>query len=103
MQGFTTAGILGMLGSPFLSMIVGFITSSKTPAGLKSVLLLVLAAVYGFVEEWATSPSFNFWSGLVKAVAAFMVAVNTHYGFSKPVGLADALQKTGPQLGAPPE
>lgn len=96
------ASIIGMLGVPFLSMVVGFVTSKMASSRYKVGLLVVLSFVYAVVEEYLTNTGgFNIWVALVKVGVAFMVAVNTHYGFSKPIGFTDWLQQNGPQLGAP--
>lgn len=108
---FTTASVLGMLGAPLLSMLVGIVTKSSTPSAVKTYLLLFLSAVYGVMEEWLTAPQFDYRAAILKVVVAFIVAVNTHSGFSKPVGLTDYLQNAvgpkdnpdGDQQYVPPE
>ena len=88
----TTASLVGMLGAPFLSMVVGLVTKSSTPAAVKSWLLVALSIAYAVVEEMITTNNFNLGVAGLKFIAAFMAAVGTHYGFSKPVGVADYLQ-----------
>lgn len=105
MESMSMAEIVGMLGAPLLSMVVGFLTRSSTPAKVKTYLLLALALAYSVVEEFVTSPDgFNLVHTLIKFVASFVIAVNTHNGFSKQTGLANYLQdRVGIGLGAKPD
>lgn len=86
--------VIGLLGAPLLVLLVGVLTRVTTSSGVKAVLLLVFSAVDGLIVEFLSDPgSFNLGMALLKALSVFLVAVNTHFGFLKPVGVTRYLQE----------
>ena len=79
-----------------LPLLVGLVTKASTSPGLKAILLAALAALSGFLNEWAASEDDFMWStALVTALATFLVAVGSHFGLLKPTGLTAKAQGVG--------
>jgi hypothetical protein len=85
---------LGLLVSAVLPVLVGLVTTRVTSAGVKAVLLLALTAVNGFLVELA-GPHADGWdtgTAVVLALVSFGVAVLSHFGLWKPVGVSGKAQ-----------
>jgi hypothetical protein len=85
---------LGLLVSVVLPVLVGLVTTRVTHPGLKAVLLLALSTVTGFVTEYAGphNAGYSVQTAAVLALVGFGVAVLSHFGFWKPVGVAGRAQ-----------
>lgn len=84
---------LGLVISVILPVAVGLVTTRVTSAGAKSVLLLALSTVNGFVVEYAApGPGYDVGTAAVLALVAFATGVLAHFGFWKPVGVSRAAQ-----------
>jgi hypothetical protein len=85
---------LGLLVSVVLPVLVGLVTTRVTHAGLKAVLLLALSTATGFVTEYAGphDAGYSVGTAAVLALVAFGVAVLSHFGFWKPVGVSGKAQ-----------
>jgi hypothetical protein len=74
-----------------LPMVTGLVTNQLAHPGLKAVVLAVLAAVGGILNELysvAGDTTLYDWSaGLANAVTVFLIAVGLHYGILKPTGV----------------
>jgi hypothetical protein len=91
--------ILGLLVSTILPLLVGLVTTRVTNPGTKALLLAGLSAVTGLLTEVLNAvtagTAYNVGSGLVFALASFLVASGLHFGIWKPTGAAAAAQDVG--------
>lgn len=91
--------IIGLLVSTVLPLIVGLVTKTVTHSGVKAVLLAGLAAVTGLLTELGAALTsqtpYDLGTGLILALAAFLVATGLHFGIYKPTGAAEAAQRVG--------
>lgn len=82
---------LGFAVSVILPALVAFVTKQTAHSGVKAIVLLVLAAVTGFVDTWIDAANqgviFNFGAAAVATLMSFAVAVLAHYGLLKPVSV----------------
>lgn len=85
---------LGLVVSVVLPVLVGLVTTRVTSAAWKSVLLLALSTVNGFVVEFAgTHPDgYSVATAAVLALVSFATGVLSHFGFWKPVGVSAKAQ-----------
>lgn len=89
-------GLLSLAITIVLPILVGLVTKRSTGAGVKAVLLLVLAAVNAVLSAWLqsvnTAAVFD-WIPVVYTTAVnFLIAVAMHFGLWRPTGVADAAQ-----------
>lgn len=82
-----TALLILALISSAIPMLVAVITHEKAPAALKAVALLAMSAIAGFVTAWQADPHYDWQRGALAALGAFGIAVLTHFGLLKPVGV----------------
>lgn len=93
----------GIGGSQYLSAIVGvlipilvaLVTKHSTSPAVKSILLLLLSGVSGFLTEMINDASFNWQQALFGAVLTFVVGVASFFGLWKPTGVDAKLKETG--------
>ena len=93
-----TAGILALVVQVFLPLIIGLVTKSSTPAGVKAVLLLALTAVTQFFTAWyqgsGSGEVFAWrlvaWNGAI----GFGLSVITHFGLWRPTGATGVAQRS---------
>ena len=85
---------LGLVVSVVLPVLVGLVTTRVTSAGWKSVLLLALSTINGFVVEYAgPHPSgYSVGTAAVLALVSFATGILSHFGFWKPVGVSRLAQ-----------
>jgi hypothetical protein len=85
---------LGLVTSVVLPVLVGLVTTRVTSAGTKSVLLLALSTVNGFVVEYAgPHPSgYSVGTAAVLSLVSFGTGVLAHFGLWKPTGVSGAAQ-----------
>lgn len=88
------AQTLGFVIGVVLPLLVGLVTTRVTSSGVQAILLAVLSALNGFLSE-LLSPTFDLKTALLTWLGSFLIAVGTHYGFWKPVGLSARLQDVG--------
>lgn len=87
---------LGLLTSVVLPVLVGLVTTKVTSSAVKSVLLLALSTLNGFVVEVANRPAgFHLGTAVILSLIAFGVGVLSHFGFWKPTGITAAAQSLG--------
>lgn len=74
-----------------LPLLTGLVTARLAHPGLKAVVLAVLAAVGGILNELYSVggdlAGFDWSASLANALAVFLVAVGLHYGILKPTGI----------------
>lgn len=77
-----------------LPMLTGLVTSRLAHSGLKAVVLALLSAIGGLLNElYAVGGNvelYDWSSGLANALTVFLIAVGLHYGILKPVGVTGA-------------
>lgn len=82
---------LGFAVSVILPALVALVTKQTAHPGVKAIVLLVLAAVTGFVDTWIDAVNqgvvFNFGTAGVATLMSFAVAVLAHYGLLSPVAV----------------
>lgn len=88
--------IVGLLVSTVLPLLVGLVTTRVTDSGLKAILLAALAATTGFLGELGdaltSGTSYDVGTGLLYALAAFLIASGIHFGLYKPTGVSAKAQ-----------
>jgi phosphotransferase system glucose/maltose/N-acetylglucosamine-specific IIC component len=75
------------------------VTKSSWDSGVKAIILAALAAATGLLSELGaaltTGTTYDLGTGILAALAAFLVAVGLHFGIYKPTGVSDAAQSIG--------
>jgi hypothetical protein len=102
---FATTGalLLWLLATVAMPVLVGLITRITTHPAVKSVLLLAASLLNGLLTEaLAAGAEYNWGRGMLVAVVAFVVAVATHLGVWKPVGVTAAVQAALSPTDGPP-
>lgn len=93
------AQVIGLVVSVVLPVLVGLVTTKVTSSGVKAVLLAALAGVTGLGAELLAAVQsgvpYDLGSGLLTALAAFVIAVATHVGIWRPTGVTAAVQAVG--------
>ncbi|MBF4549655.1 hypothetical protein [Pseudoclavibacter sp. VKM Ac-2888] len=96
---FSWVLFLQLATSVLIPVVVGIITTKATHAGTKSILLAGLALVSSLLLEILnaaqTGTAYDVGQGLFLFLPTFVIAVATHYGFWKPTGTSDAVQRIG--------
>lgn len=91
--------VLQLVGATVLPLLVGLVTQRVTSAGLKAVLLALLAVATSLATELGAAlqsgATYNLGTALLAALASFLIAVGTHFGFWKPTGLSGKAQDVG--------
>ena len=90
-------------GSQYLSALIGvvipiavaLVTKHATSAKVKSLLLLVLSVVSGFLTELLNNANFVLEQAAFGAVLAFVTGTAALFGLWKPTGVDDSLKKVG--------
>lgn len=98
MGAVTWAELVSLFSAPLLSIIVGVVTKLSTKAWVKSVLLLLLSTADGFLTQIANAgDDFDLKRAAINALAVWITAIATHFGFLKPTGITNAAQtQVGP-------
>lgn len=79
------ATLLWVLVTVLMPLVVGLVTRPSTPAKVQAVLLIVLAAVNGFLSEALEKGSaYNWTDGTLQFVVSLVIAIAIHYGVWKP-------------------
>lgn len=80
-----------MLSGSALPMLVALVTARVASGSVKSVMLAVLSAVAGIVNELVAVggvlPDMDWNSTVSQAVLTFLIAVGLHFGLLKPAGV----------------
>lgn len=87
---------LGLVVSVVLPVLVGLVTTRVTSAGVKSVLLLALSTVNGFLVEYMGphDAGYSVSTAAVLALVSFATGVLAHFGLWKPTGVSRKAQDT---------
>jgi predicted Na+-dependent transporter len=90
--------LLNTIISVFLPALVGLITQRETNETVKSLLLLLLSVLnvlIGQIVIAISTGNFDWFTWIIGAIASFVIGVGVHFGFWKPVGATEKLQKIG--------
>lgn len=93
-SGLNTVQVASLLLGVFLPILVGLVTKVTTNAAVKSLLLLALSCVSGFLTEFVNSNNFIWQQALLTSVITFVIGVATYYGLWNPTGVTAAAQNT---------
>jgi hypothetical protein len=84
--------VASLLIGVFIPILVGLVTKVTTSPALKSILLLALSAVSGFLTEFVNSANFIWQQALLTTVVTFVIGVATYYGLWTPTGVTAKAQ-----------
>lgn len=84
--------VASLLIGVFIPILVGLVTKRTTNRSVKSILLLALSAVSGFLTEFVNSANFVWQQALLTSVITFVIGVATYYGLWTPTGVTDKAQ-----------
>lgn len=91
--------LLNILLSVVFPVLVGLVTTRVTRKGVKAVLLATISLASGLVSSLLTAVlagvSFEVIGALLTGLAAWIIAIATHYGFWRPTGVSNAVQAVG--------
>jgi hypothetical protein len=87
-----TVQVVSLLIGVFIPILVGLVTKVTTNATVKSLLLLGLSAVSGFLTEFVNSANFVWQQALLTTVMTFVIGVATHFGLWAPTGVTAKAQ-----------
>lgn len=90
--GLNAVQVASLLIGVFIPILVGLVTKRVTSPAVKSLLLLALSAVSGFLTEYVNSANFVWQQALLTTVVTFVIGVATYYGLWRPTGVAGAAQ-----------
>jgi hypothetical protein len=94
--------LLNLLLSVGFPVLVGLVTKTVTSSTWKAILLATVSLASGFVSALLAAVlagvPFDVVSALLTGLAAWLIAIATHFGFWRPTGVTAAVQS----LGSPP-
>lgn len=98
-----TAQLIAFLIGTILPLITGLVTRWNASAGVRAVVLLVLAGLTSFLTELLSSLNanvpFDLGDTLLATLTTFLIGVGTHFGLWKPTGAAGAAKSSGGFIG----
>lgn len=92
-----TASLVILAISALAPIVVGLITKSSTPSGIKAAALAGIAIAIGVGNGFLNTPAGTVWewkTAVIGAGVAWVLAVATHYGLYKPTGVTAKIQAT---------
>lgn len=96
---FSWVLFLQLVTAVLIPVVVGIVTTKATNSGRKAIYLAALALVSSLLLEILnaaeTGTAYDVGQGLFLFLPTFVIAVATHYGFWKPTGTSDAVQRIG--------
>lgn len=96
--------LLSLAVGVVLSALTALVTHEKAPAALKATVLLALSAASSVILPATQSGEFHWKPVLLTWATTFFIAVGTHFGFLKPIGVTGdrgVLSQVGLKLGSP--
>lgn len=90
--GLDAVQVASLLIGVFIPILVGLVTKRSTDARVKSILLLALSGVSGFLTEFVNSSNFVWQQALLTTVVTFVIGVATYYGLWTPTGVTAKAQ-----------
>lgn len=95
-------GTLELLAGVFIPILVGIVTREVTSPAIKAWLLAALSAVTGVVVAAQQAGGFVTEDALVAGLVTMVISVATYYGFWKPTGTANLVQRKTDAINVPP-
>lgn len=96
---FDLAQLLSLLSAIVLPLVVGIVTTRVTSPGTKAVLLALLSLAINLLAELAAAVTngtqYDLGAALLTGLGTFLIAVGMHYGFWRPTGTTEVVQKVG--------
>lgn len=78
-------------------LLVGLFTKLSTSDSVKAIALATISILSGllsqFVESLVTQHSFDWFTAVIAALGAWVIAVASHFGVWKPTGASAAAQR----------
>jgi hypothetical protein len=90
----STVQVVSLLVGIGLPLLVGLVTKSSTNSTVKSLLLVGLSCVSGFLTEYLNSSHFVWQQALLTSIVTFVVGVAAHYGVFVPTGVTAKAQRS---------
>ncbi len=91
--------LLNLLVAVVFPVLVGLVTTRVTSSTWKAVLLASISLASGFVsallEAVLAGVPFDVFAALLTGLAAWIIAIATHFGFWRPSGVTAAVQSIG--------
>ena len=91
--------LLNLLIAVVFPVLVGLVTTRVTSSTLKAVLLATISLASGLVSALLAAVlagiPFDIISALLTGLAAWIIAIATHFGFWRPSGVTDRVQNVG--------
>ena len=90
---------LNLLIAVVFPVLVGLVTTKVTKGHWKALLLATISLFSGLASALLTAVlagvSFDVIGALLTGIAAWIIAIATHYGFWRPTGVTDKVQAVG--------
>lgn len=100
---FDTAQVLTLVIGTVLPLLAGLLTRANASAGVRALVLLVLAAISSFLTAWLDAVNNNtaldIGATLLAVLGTFLVGVGTHFGLWRALGASEAVKRTGGFIG----
>ena len=91
--------LLNLLLAVVFPVLVGLVTKTVTRSGLKAILLATISLGSGLVSALLASVTagtpFDLIAAVLTGLAAWTIAIATHYGIWKPTGITARVQSIG--------
>ena len=100
---FDNAQVLSLVIGVVLPLLTGLVTRETANAGVRAVVLAVLATTTSFLTEWAHTLAahtpFDVGGTLLTVLGTFLVAVGMHFGLWQATGASAAVKRAGGFIG----
>jgi hypothetical protein len=97
------AQVLGMLIGTVLPLLSGLVTRWNASDAVRSVVLLVLSALSGFLSTWLgalqNDTPFDVIGALLTSVTAFVFGIGAYLGVWKTTGIGPRVNRAGGFIG----
>lgn len=95
--------LLNLLLAVAFPIAVGLVSTRVTSSAAKAILLATISLVSGIVSSLLAAVlagvPFDIVGALLTGLAAWLIAIATHFGFWRPTGVSAALVDAGRHLG----
>jgi hypothetical protein len=93
-SGLDTVQVASLFVAVFLPILVALVTKRTTNKTVKSLTLLGLSAVSGFLTEYINSANFHWQQALITTLTTFVIGVAMHYGLWNGTAIQQKAQDT---------
>jgi len=91
--------LLNLFIAVIFPVLVGLVTTRVTSGAAKAVLLATISLASGFVSALLVAVTagvpFDVIAALLTGLAAWLIAIATHFGFWRPTGVTERVQAIG--------